>query len=359
MRDAKYLAMMTVLWGSLFAPSAYAEVPPVVDLMQESTGTTPPPPLPSSSPSSSSSSTATTSAVPDEPLPAPTESVAAPVSAAAKPKSEPIPRASLPLDQRIARLERQSDNMAQMDLLGQISNLQQEVAKLRGELDVQTHDLKLLKDQVRIQYEDVDRRLAASSTATAPKPATPTTPAVPLETAAKPTPKQEETAETIADAASSDDDSGSDASDANTATADKDAVQSVKSDPVQEQKEYLAANKLLIKGDYVRATAALESLISKYPKSQYAPSSHYWLGEVYLKQGQPDLAVKQFKIVITNYPKHTKIPEAMLKLGFAYYDKGDFQTAQTYLQRVKDKYPKSTVAQLASARLEEMKAKKK
>ncbi|MES1987424.1 MAG: tol-pal system protein YbgF, partial [Pseudomonadota bacterium] len=129
--------------------------------------------------------------------------------------------------------------------------------------------------------------------------------------------------------------------------------------PALEQKEYLAANKLMMKGDYVRATTALQNLLSRYPNGQYAGSSHYWLGEIYLKQGQPDLAIPEFNTVIMNYPKNAKVPDATLKLGFAYYDQGDMKKARALLIKVTKQYKNTTVAQLALARLDDMKQQNK
>jgi len=44
----------------------------------------------------------------------------------------------------VARLESQMNNIVRMNLPQQVAELQQQLAQLRGQLQVQAHDLKLL-----------------------------------------------------------------------------------------------------------------------------------------------------------------------------------------------------------------------
>ena len=71
-----------------------------------------------------------------------------------------VPTANLSEAQRLTRLEQQQNNLANMNLPQQIAHLQQELAQLRGEIQVQQHDLKMLSNQQRSFYQDLDQRLA-------------------------------------------------------------------------------------------------------------------------------------------------------------------------------------------------------
>src|SRR3990167_5296015 len=62
-------------------------------------------------------------------------------------------------DQRLARIEQQMNNLTAMNLPQQITELQQQLAELRGQLQMQSHDLKLLENQQRSFYQDLNQRL--------------------------------------------------------------------------------------------------------------------------------------------------------------------------------------------------------
>jgi tol-pal system protein YbgF len=223
-------------------------------------------------------------------------------------------------DQRVNILEKQMRNLTQMDLLNQINTLQQEVQRLRGKLDVQKHDLQQLTEQLRTQYQDLDQRLKQS--------------------------KPDAGVQALGTADTS----------ANKVTHAKVIPTEVLSDSsLEEQKEYQAAYGYLRDRDYMHAKTTLQNFLSKYPDGSYAANAHYWLGEIYLIQGQPDPAAAEFNIVISKYPTNTKVPDAMLKLGFAYCDKGDWTKAREQLSAVKKKYAGTTTAQLALTRLQQLK----
>jgi len=63
------------------------------------------------------------------------------------------------LETRIKQLERKLDSRSLVDLLEQVSNLQSEVQQLRGDIEVQTHNLEGLQKRQRDLYLDIDRRL--------------------------------------------------------------------------------------------------------------------------------------------------------------------------------------------------------
>ena len=69
------------------------------------------------------------------------------------------------LEERVTKLERVLDGQALADLLTRIQRLQQDVQKLRGDLEVQDNDINGIKQRQRDLYLDIDRRLQQLETA--------------------------------------------------------------------------------------------------------------------------------------------------------------------------------------------------
>ncbi len=63
------------------------------------------------------------------------------------------------MEKRLANIERLLQSNGLLDMLQQIELLQQEVAKLRGEIEVNNHVLDQMKNRQRDLYTDIDRRL--------------------------------------------------------------------------------------------------------------------------------------------------------------------------------------------------------
>jgi len=307
MRATKLIVLSLISIGAVMtAPIALAEVP-VVDLTQQT-------------PSTLSNSNVTSTEL-DTP---------APVSAS-----------SMALEQRVAVLERQMTNLTQMDLVGQISHLQQEVAKLRGQLEVQSYELKRLTEQVKAQYQDIDSRLSSQSIKIPAKDLSPSAQPIPTAKPMKP----------IVDPLQT---STNTASGGNVTLDTANAVDTETSSESQEQQVYQAAIEFSKKGDYVRATTAFQNYLAQYPHGKFAANGHYWLGEIYLIQGQPDPAAAEFKTVINSFPTTPKVPDAALKLGQAYYDKGDWKRAKEHFQKVQKQFPNTPAALSASSKLQKM-----
>lgn len=75
------------------------------------------------------------------------------------PVSLPTTQTDLTVTHRLARLEQQLNNIINMNLPQQISDLQQRLAQVRGQLQVQERNLELLNNQQRSFYRDLDQRI--------------------------------------------------------------------------------------------------------------------------------------------------------------------------------------------------------
>jgi len=241
------------------------------------------------------------------------------------------------LDQRLSRLERMLDNQNLAELVMGLDRLQQEVASLRGEVEVQGHLIKGLKKQQKELYLDLDQRLQQ------------------LEMAASADSEQAQEAEfaELPQAALP----GADAAvppvmgETDTATV----PESTQPQELDEAGAYQRAFDLLKSGDYAAARQAFQDFLASYPQGPYADNAQYWLGEVFYVSGQFQQAADEFAKVIERYPESPKVPDALLKLGFSHYELQQWQQARDVLQRVLSQYPSSTAARLAERRLQQMK----
>lgn len=199
-------------------------------------------------------------------------------------------------------------------LLSRIDAMQQELQELRGKLEVQAHDLKMLTNQQRSLYNDLDNRMANI------KSKAPAAQALDLDN-----PRL-----------------------GNNLQAAPAAVQD------DGKQAYTAAYDFIKNKNFPQATSAMRAFLQTYPNSPYQANAHYWLGELYLHQNQIDQAINEFNLVINKYPDSGKVAGSMLKLGFAYFDKGKWDQAKAILHKVQQQFPDTASARLAMARLQDM-----
>jgi tol-pal system protein YbgF len=222
-------------------------------------------------------------------------------------------------------------------LIDKILSLQQEVQELRGQLEVQAHDLKLLQQQQIAFYKDLDSRLGnASGKSAQSKPVTDLTigAAAPVEpktpVASKPQLVK--------------------------STTTKPVIAVSRVNPADEQISYLAAYELVKNKQYDNAIRAMQTFVQKYPKGGYTANAEYWLGELYLVKRDYPQAIEHFETVLQQFPSSSKSAASMLKVGYAYAAKGDSQEAKRRFQQVVQTYPGTPTAQLATTKLESINA---
>lgn len=218
------------------------------------------------------------------------------------------PQRAQSLEERVARIERQLDNQALVDMYNRIEALQQQMQELRGVIEEQTHGMQGVEQRQREVYLDFDRRLRQLETQLSGMQPSASSPPPAGAAAAEP-----------------------------------------------EQAAYQQAVDTLRAGRNQEAVTALQDFLARYPGSQYAGNAQYWLGEAnYVMKRYPE-AVAEFDKVVKLYPDSGKVPDAMLKLGFSQYELGQLDQASATLNAITEQYPKSTAAQLAKSRLQRMK----
>lgn len=199
----------------------------------------------------------------------------------------------------------------------QFQQLQQEVSTLRGQLEEQSYELQKLKQQQQEDFANLDRRISGGGSSSG-------------NTATASTAVANNAASTSQSSATT-----------GSVTSNGDG-----------REEYEAAYALLKAKDYSGASAAFKTFVGKYPQSDYAGNSWFWLGFVYQTQGDMDSAAKAFSSLVEQFPRHSKVDDAKYNLGKIYNQQGKTDQARTLLKEVAAGSSKS--APLAKSYLESM-----
>ncbi|MCO6414283.1 MAG: tol-pal system protein YbgF [Thiogranum sp.] len=240
------------------------------------------------------------------------------------------------LEERIVQLERKLDSRGLVDLMTQMQTIQRDMQQLRGNIEVQTHELENLQKRQRDLYLDIDRRLhrlEAGGVAGADG-----------DSAVMPSPDLQGSAQVPAPVMPADP--------AGSASAAAAPVASL--NPAAERREYDAALEILKEGRYSEASGAFETFLKRYPQSSYADNAQYWLGEVFYVTREFQRALGEFEKVLKDYPDSTKKADARLKIGYIRYELKDWAAARDSLSRVVQEHPGTTTARLAQERLDRM-----
>jgi tol-pal system protein YbgF len=254
----------------------------------------------------------------------------------------PVHSASnLSTSERLDRIERQLEGRGLIDLLNQLEKLQGDVQQLRGEIEVQNHQLEEMQRRQKDLYLDIDRRLRqlepdqpADAAGVAPVPGGADVSAPP---AYQPPPSYETPSPVVAPPV----------------TAAPPPATAVNTE--EQQAEYEKALAILREGRYVEAATAFNRFLENYPGSPYSDNAYYWLGETYYVTRDFDRSLAAFKQLVEAYPMSPKLPGAKLKIGYIHYEQKDWAAARQELGSLVTGYPGSTEARLADDRLQRMK----
>ena len=194
------------------------------------------------------------------------------------------------------RIDTKADKSSALDLVNQNEQTLQQIAQLRGQVEVLANELSNAQKRQKDFYVDLDARLRKLE---------------PHEV-----------------------------------TIDGKATQV---DPA-EQKAYDAALLLFKAGDYKNAAAALQDFVRNYPESGYAANAQYWLGNAYYAQRDCKSAIAAQQVVVKAYPDSPKAADAMLNIASCQSELKD-KAAKKTLQELISTYPDSSAAATAKDRL--------
>ena len=258
-------------------------------------------------------------------------------------QAQALQQAAGTLDARITKLEGMTrQNQQLLGLLQEVEALKLEVARLRGQAEVQTHQLETLGKRQTDLYVDLDQRIADLGKSSGPASVNVNEAGPAAAIAAKP-----------AQATSAQASSPPVPPPAAAVPGAGDPAPQL--DPLVEARTYEAALNHFREANYAAAIAGFKGFLKAYPGSGLAPNAQYWIGYSYyaLKDYKSALAHQQ-KLIAT-YPGNAKVPDAMLNIASNMIALDDLPTARKTLEELVARYPGTNAADLATRRLAALK----
>jgi tol-pal system protein YbgF len=218
------------------------------------------------------------------------------------------------LDQRMQGIEAITKGGGLMDMQNQIESLKQEVARLKGELEVANHNVEATQQRQKDLYGDTDTRLRKLESP--PAPAVEVAPVTPPAAAAVVTPTKNS----------------------------------------QEYQLLELANGLSKEAKHKDAFNAYDKFLKDYPNSTLAAEAMYGLGysQFALKNYKSSIATQQK--VLDLYPESPNVPDAMLNMANSQIQLGLVPGAKKTLRDLIAKFPNSEVTPTAQKRLKALEA---
>ncbi len=219
------------------------------------------------------------------------------------------------MNERLGRLEERVKNIGVVELLQQIQALGDDLARLRGSLEVLANQNDQLQKRQRDFYLDLDSRLKRlEGTSAAPAASGP--PAAAAATAPEAAPHAP-----------------------------------TKEEQAREVKAYDAASSLFRRNDFASSADAFRAFLRDYPQSALAPNATYWIGicQANLRDYKGALATQEG--LLTRYPQSAKAPDALLAVAAIQSEQGDTGSARNTLEDIIARFPGSEAAGKARTRL--------
>ncbi|UGQ47780.1 tol-pal system protein YbgF [Massilia endophytica] len=196
-----------------------------------------------------------------------------------------------------ARIDTKADKTSTLDILNQHEQTMQEIAQLRGQIELLANEISTAQKRQKDFYADLDARI-----------------------------KKLEPREVTVDG--------------KTASVDQ-----------SELNAHDAAMQLFKDGDYKGAAAALQAFTQRYPGSAYAANAQYWLGNAYYAQRDCKNAILAQQQVVKQYPDSPRAADAMLNIASCQTELKAVNNAKKTLQELIKTYPDSAAAATAKERL--------
>ena len=215
---------------------------------------------------------------------------------------------------RIARLEESIRNIGVIELVRQLDQLNAEIARLRGQLEVLGNENQQIQKRQRDFYLDLDsrlKRLEGGSGATGAAP-------------------------------------GDASTNPGTSAA---ARPPTKEDQGREARAYDAASNLFRRNDFPSAIEAFRAFLKDYPASPLAANAGYWIGISFANMRDYRNALAAQEDLLARYPQSAKAPDALLAIAAIQTEQGDTGSARNTLEDIIARFPLSEAAGKARTRL--------
>jgi tol-pal system protein YbgF len=122
-----------------------------------------------------------------------------------------------------------------------------------------------------------------------------------------------------------------------------------------ETKAYEEALAVFRKGDFAAASTAFNDFIKRNPKSGYVLPSLFWLGNAQYANRNYTNAISNFNTLLSKAPNHMRAAESMLSVANCQLELKDIKAARKTLGDVVKAYPHTEAAAAASERLAKLK----
>lgn len=281
------------------------------------------------------------------------------------------------VDERMNSLETQLKSQGLLELFGAVEMLKADIARLRGQIEVLTHELAEAQKRQRDLYVDLDSRMRRTEAAQAqlqaqmqaqsqgqsqaqpqsqgqaqPQAQPPATSAV-AGAPGSPAPVSVPPAGSAAGGAAPGGSApgGAAPGPASPSTVAAAPVAGAASDLAAEQRTYDAALEQFKRGDYPGAIAAFGAFVKAHARSPLAPSAQYWIGNAQYARKDFRAAIASQRSLIQQYPDSAKVPDAMLNIASAQAELNDNAAARRTLEELIARHPASEASTKARQRL--------
>jgi tol-pal system protein YbgF len=122
-----------------------------------------------------------------------------------------------------------------------------------------------------------------------------------------------------------------------------------------ERQDFEAALATFRSGKFADAAMAFASFLRQYPRSGYATSARFWLGNAQYATRDYKEAIVNFKALLASAPNHARAPEAALSIANCQMELKATSGARKTLEDLIRVYPSSEAAAAAKERLARMK----
>lgn len=207
------------------------------------------------------------------------------------------------IDERLTKIEAAAtDRGGMLELSSQIGALRDEIARMRGQMELLANQADNADKRQKDLYLDIDTRLR----------------------------KLEQASEKTA--------------------TEKPAATEAEASPA-ENKAYQAALEQFKLGNYPLAVSAMQGFLVTYPGSPLGSNAQYWVGMAYSGQRDYKSAITAQRKLLSTWPGSAKAPDALLSIASSQETMGDRRTAQKTLEELIARYPASSSAASAKQRL--------
>ncbi len=122
-----------------------------------------------------------------------------------------------------------------------------------------------------------------------------------------------------------------------------------------ETKAYEDALAVFRKGEFGAAGIAFTDFIKRNPKSGYVVPSLFWVGNAQYASRDYNNAIKNFNVLLSKAPNHMRAADSMLSLANCQLELKDIKAARKTLAEVVKTYPHTEAASAATERLAKLK----